>query len=327
MLVSIIVPIFNASDYIEDCVRSLMAQTYKDIEYIFVDDASTDDSLAKLKTLLDGGDLGKREHVVLLHNDVNRGIAFTRKQGMTAATGEYMIQVDSDDIVEPEFIEKLAASAIENDSDVVICDIKYDYGKWSRVKKSVVSSSIEECIYQVLTGIVHGSLCNKLLRSSIIREKGIYPVVGQDLGEDKLVILEYLEHTRKISYVNESLYIYNKTNAMSISSRSRARQSHAFVDLIGHIEALYNGKCKLTPLIAKGVLGYKSLVLGQLLLYNNELLKEHKELFKDVTVKVIVNQPSAPVHYKLAVVSYLCHVPLVNSMLRNVLRLKNKRYV
>lgn len=105
MTVSIIIPVYNVSDYIEDCMRSVMNQTYNNIECILVDDASTDDSIAKCERMI-AAYQGPIEFTVI-HHETSQGPSAARNTGTSHATGEYVFYVDSDDELSDDCIEKL----------------------------------------------------------------------------------------------------------------------------------------------------------------------------------------------------------------------------
>ena len=112
MKVSIVIPVYNAALYLEQCVRSLMMQTHQNIEYLFVDDASSDRSIYLLRSLIDQYP-SRKDQCKIFESDVNKGVAFSRRLGMKNATGDYIIQVDSDDYVAPDFIEKMLEKALD----------------------------------------------------------------------------------------------------------------------------------------------------------------------------------------------------------------------
>ena len=97
--VSVIIPIYNAATYIEKCVESLMQQTLTDVEYIFVNDASTDCSLQMLNNLLSNY---PDKHTSIINLKENKGISNARNTGLKMAKGEFITHCDSDDWVEPE---------------------------------------------------------------------------------------------------------------------------------------------------------------------------------------------------------------------------------
>ena len=112
--VSVIIPMYNAARYITHCVDGLLAQTYRDLEIIVVDDCSTDDSYRLCKETY-----GAEDRVTVLQQDENGGPAKARNTGMKAAKGDYIAFVDCDDAILPDAFEKLCAVAEETDADVV----------------------------------------------------------------------------------------------------------------------------------------------------------------------------------------------------------------
>lgn len=119
--VSVIVPIFNTSRYLRKCLDSLAHQTLTAIEFILVDDGSTDDS-GKICDEYASKDSRFR----VIHQS-NGGSAVARQTGLDAARGEYTIVCDSDDWVEPDMYEKLYRKAVETDADMVLCGYFAEY--------------------------------------------------------------------------------------------------------------------------------------------------------------------------------------------------------
>ena len=113
--VSIIVTVFDGEKYLRECIESLVNQTFKNIELIFVDDGSNDNSLNILETFAE-----KDERIVILHQE-NQGAASARNNGMKVARGKYIIFLDCDDIFEITMIEKMVDACTLNDLDVVVC--------------------------------------------------------------------------------------------------------------------------------------------------------------------------------------------------------------
>ena len=113
-MVSIIIPVFRISGYIQRCIESVINQTYKDIECIIVDDGTQDDSIEKCEKLIKeykGPIIFK-----IIHHEVNRGLSAARNTGTDAATGKYLYYLDSDDYISSNCIEKLVSYAIEDES-------------------------------------------------------------------------------------------------------------------------------------------------------------------------------------------------------------------
>lgn len=128
--VSVIIPVYNVGRYIEKCARSLFEQSLDDIEYIFVDDCSPDNSLSIVKFVSE--DYPKRKNnIKYLVHDKNRGLTTTRNTGLAVATGEFIAHCDSDDWVDVAMYEKLYNHAVEENADVCFSNFNFVYGNRS----------------------------------------------------------------------------------------------------------------------------------------------------------------------------------------------------
>lgn len=111
--VSIIVPVYNVESFLNECVQSIFAQTYKNIEIVLVDDGATDNS----GKMCDEYSL-KDDRIVVIHKE-NGGLSSARNAGIEKATGDYLIFVDSDDVISPSMVETMVSKALEYDTDIV----------------------------------------------------------------------------------------------------------------------------------------------------------------------------------------------------------------
>lgn len=121
--ISIIVPVHNTEKYLRKCVASIQAQTYKNIEIILVENASTDNSLALCH------EIAKEDNRInVIHLEVGDP-SIARNEGIKASTGEFLGFIDSDDTIEPDMYEQMINLAIKEELDIVFCDFvkKYDY--------------------------------------------------------------------------------------------------------------------------------------------------------------------------------------------------------
>ena len=125
--VSFVVAMYKVAPYIERCLRSLYGQTYENMEYVLVDDASPDDSSDLAMRLLDEFP-HRRNQVRLVRHEQNKGLSPTRRDGFYAATGDYVIFFDGDDYVELNMVEHLVQKALDEEADIVVCD--YYNGRW-----------------------------------------------------------------------------------------------------------------------------------------------------------------------------------------------------
>ncbi len=215
-LVSVIVPVYNVAPYIERCAKSLFEQTLKDIEIIFVDDCSPDNSIELVKKLA-GNYPDRLAQIRYVRHDQNRGLAQARKTGLDIATGEYVAHCDSDDYVSLEMYEKLYDEAERTKSEIVYCNLVMDYGIKQTVLSSVLSYEEKSILLERYISFDWNSLCNLLVKRSVYFGNIISYPIGIAYCEDFYVSCQLFYYAKKISKVNESLYFYNRTNESSIT--------------------------------------------------------------------------------------------------------------
>lgn len=123
-LVSILVPIYGVEKYIEKCARSLFEQTYENLEYIYVNDCSPDNSVQILNEVLNDYP-NRSRYVRIINQDKNSGVSAARNTSLDIASGKYLLFVDSDDYIDVDVVEKLVGVAESNNSDIVAYDMRY----------------------------------------------------------------------------------------------------------------------------------------------------------------------------------------------------------
>ena len=121
-LVSVIIPVYNVSPYVEECLKSVMDQTYKRLEVIIVDDCGTDDSMEKVERMLQ--DYAGEISFSILHHDCNRGLSAARNTGSDACHGDFISFIDSDDAIAKDFYQKHLA-VFDKDTAVSVCGAHY----------------------------------------------------------------------------------------------------------------------------------------------------------------------------------------------------------
>ena len=215
--VSILVPIYNVEPYIERCARSLFEQTYPNLEFVFVDDASTDKSIEILQRVIK--DYPKwYEHVIILYHDRNLGLAAARNTLINKCKGEFLIHVDSDDWIEPKAIDLLVKRQLETNADVVtgsyISHIIKDGSE--KTKKCIVPDKDRLATLKDMLKVgSYVATWNRLIRSSLYRYNNIRWVEGIDAGEDKLITPRLIYCSRKVATCDSITYHYNRNNTYS----------------------------------------------------------------------------------------------------------------
>lgn len=201
--VSIVIPVYKVEKYIAECVKSLFEQTLDDIEYIFVNDCTPDNSIKVLLEVLEQYP-NRKPQVKIIHHKKNLGAAMARKNGILAATGEYIIHCDSDDWTDPNMYHTLYQKAKDENLDIVICQ----YFEKRTDSSTLVSHKLgNNPKSKIISTPIYCSLCNKLVRRNIIDWNNIlYP--NHHMMEDAALCVQMFYFAKKIGYVNQPLYYY-----------------------------------------------------------------------------------------------------------------------
>lgn len=213
--VSVIVPIYKVEGFIERCVRSLMEQTLDEVEYIFVDDASPDQSIAILQRTL--ADYPERASLVrILTHEQNKGLPAARNTGLEVAQGEYIFHCDSDDYVEREMLAEMYATAKQQDADFLWCDWWLSFEKNERYMSQPTYDTPIDAVKAMLGGAMKYNVWNKLVLRSLYQENGIVFPAGYGMGED-MTMMMLCACAKRVAYIPKAYYHYVKLNTGAFS--------------------------------------------------------------------------------------------------------------
>lgn len=291
-LVSVLVPIYGVDKYIERCARSIFEQTYQNLEIIFVNDCTPDNSITILSKVLDGYPQRKKQTRIINH-EINKGLAAARKTALLASTGYYIQNYDSDDYVEIDMIENMVHSAQAEDADITICDWYYVYSETDKKCYISVNPSLSPSILlqQVISGEVHSGVVNKLIKRSLYFDNNIYPIDGLNMCEDLSVMFRLVYNADKIAYVSKPLYYYviDRAGAYTSQKMSLSQQKNR-TDLIVLFEEFFNCRT-ITPEISKEIHNYKVRLLCKIALYGSlDYYKQTQSYFVNIKLKDIISQ-------------------------------------
>lgn len=227
MKVSVLVPVYKAEKYIAACLHSLFSQTYDDIEYVFVNDASPDSSIDIVRQV--AHEYPQREpQVVIVENERNCGVAYTRNVLMEKATGDYIYFVDSDDFIDPDTIETLAGTAMREEADIVRCDYyKYINGKTEPVIRTPIKEGEDLMMHCLSNKYGMESLCFLFIRRSIITQHQLRFPEGINGCEDLLMTVRLFYYTNKLVDTHRPLYYYRLDNIQSITHQTQTFRTHS----------------------------------------------------------------------------------------------------
>lgn len=204
-MISVIVPVYNVAAYLGECIDSILAQTYRELEIILVDDGSTDGS----GEICD--EYAARDARIRVIHQPNGGVSCARNAGLAACTGELIGFVDADDRLHVSMIEKLARCLNENRADAAMCGF-VDYPHGAPVKKglfSVPPCDFAGTVYQMMRRNGYfTSPWAKLFRRELVFREGRFQAFDPSLsfGEDEVWLLQVLRHGKSFAFVPEALY-------------------------------------------------------------------------------------------------------------------------
>ena len=210
--ISIIVPVYNVSAYIERCVSSLLCQTLSSLEIIFIDDGSVDDSVSKIRSLIKNKP--KNKFLVRIIRQKNQGLSSARNAGIKIAQGDYLSFVDSDDAISPNFCEVTYQKAQASKADLVIADFQTCYqGCYVNYPRKSVAELIKQAedkkkrlkliFLSHIDLLAWGKLYKKELFVSKFFAKGRY-------HEDLILIPEIIMDAESIAFICDANYFYYK---------------------------------------------------------------------------------------------------------------------
>ena len=215
-MVSIIIPVYNSVQFLERCVNCVANQTYKEWELILIDDGSTDGS----GILCD--EYAKEEARIKVYHQLNKGASLARKKGIELAQGEYLTFVDSDDIVEDDYLERLFDALQKFHVKIAACDqIKHQEGTDLKVDKSGEAMLLDDqAIHDRFFNYQFWGFWGKIYHKSVF-EKIFFP--KYTINEDYVVMAQLFDRYKQMAYVPMGLYHY-MTHGESLSHQKLSRR-------------------------------------------------------------------------------------------------------
>jgi len=245
--VSVIIPCYNYANYLPDAVGSVLAQSYRDIEVIIVDDGSTDDTREVAGRLI-------REHGegrVRLIRQENQGLSAARNSGIRASKGEFSLPLDADDMLKPDYLERVL-QAVGADKSVALT--------YTWTEHFGADTARERCGEFTLRNVMlrSGPPCTALIRKSAWEQVGGYKTGMRFGGEDWEFTCSLYEAGYKGAVVPEYLFLYRKHgHSMSRTAYEAALEISSQVKLL-HPALFEPFLCRISVRLAKAVIRLKS---------------------------------------------------------------------
>lgn len=218
MKYSFIVPIYNVESYLEQCVDSLLKQTYEDYEIVLIDDGATDSSGQMADSYAE-----KYPDIVRVEHQKNAGLGGARNTGIDLARGQYLIMIDSDDYVSEKMLETVEKYLKKYDNDILIFNyVRVEENGEKKIQKLHESEAEYISMEQKQFLLEQPAAWNKVYRASLFQNTGIrYPerIYYEDLATTPCLAL----HADKIGAIQEPLYYYIQRNSSIMHSKSLQR--------------------------------------------------------------------------------------------------------
>lgn len=284
MKVSVIIPIYKVEAFIERCATTLMEQTLHEVEYIFVNDATPDNSIKILEDVV-ARYPERKEQVRIEHHEVNKGLPAARNTGLKLATGEYIFHCDSDDYVDSTMLEELYHTAKGKNADIAWCDWFLTFAKNERYMKQPSFSTPMEALKAMLSGVMKYNVWNKLVRRSLYTDNGISFPAGYGMGEDMTMMMLFAKAER-VAYIPKAFYHYVKLNnnafSQTYSDKHLEELKHNVQRIVDYMQGIYGNT------LEKELHFFKLDVKFPFLIANN--FKRWKEWYPEANAYIIQNK-------------------------------------
>lgn len=309
-LVSIITPVYNVENYISDYIKSVLSQSYKNLEIFLVDDGSID----KSGELCD--ELAKQDNRIKVIHQTNLGANYARRNGFEKSKGEFIAFVDADDIIANNFIETHLSLLNKTDSDISVgkthnfygitltkqeidqCRIKsdtIDYTVW-KDKKTILSSFITSL--PPYTNMALMCMWSKLYRRVVLEDID-WKIANYIHGEDYFINAQAYNNSKSVCYINEYCYYYRRTRAekLTLNAKDNTTPNGDKISNLAYVNELAKMYKKLS--IQSGIDLSKEIVITQCRLYTywiDKLIEIH-QLTSETWIKYIIKKllPLIPV--------------------------------
>ncbi len=296
--VSIITSVYNVERFFEKCLRSLFGQTFESVEFVFVNDYTPDNSMVVLDKVLNDYPQRKAQ-VKIVNHERNRGVASAKNTGLEAATGEYVIMIDSDDWVEPDMLEKMVAKAKENDADIVVADYYLTYAQGERRVEQSLHRDGREDIKALFMAELHGSNGNKLVRRSLYTGNGIAFFEGLNMWEDLVTSVQLFFFAGKIAHIPQAFLHYVQTNSGSYTRQVSEQSLQNMITALELIE-LFLKRHSVYDEYEESLCYLKLTAKLNLLVYGKRSLQKQRNSLYPETSGIIMKQGRISMLWRVA---------------------------
>lgn len=284
---SVIIPVYGVEKYIERCAESLFRQTLDNVEYIFVDDCTTDKSIDILTDVIAKNSsrfVDDVNVVRIVRMPFNSGLAAARRYGIQLAQGDYIIHCDSDDWVDVDLYQKMYDEAIRTRSDIVVCPICDEFEGSSRKRLSQkLPSSCAEVIETWYCNSISMYAWNKIVKTTVYRDNDILPFDEVNMWEDNGLMFRLFYYAKGLSQIDDSYYHYNRSNLNALTKVYSRNSIDQMIRCAYLLDDFFSSKSDSSK-FSKTVLTLKYLAKINLITDNYDWLEEFDTIFPESNI-------------------------------------------
>lgn len=235
--VSILVPFYKVENYVGRCVESLFTQTYKNIEYVFVNDCTPDKSMEVINEMIDK--YGVSSQCKMIIHDQNQGISASRNDCLDNMTGDYFLFIDSDDYIDNDMVELLVEAAVKEQADISGCGYIEEYADHSVEHPQKYTNDHDEMMRAITLLTIKGVMWKLLVRSTIVTEHRdeVRFIPDRNMVDDYLFCCQIFYYAQRFAGVDRCMYHwiqynpnnYTHTTIFAVESQAAAiRKTESF---------------------------------------------------------------------------------------------------
>lgn len=222
--VSILVPFYNVEKYVGRCAESLFSQTYRNIEYVFVNDCTPDNSMGVINEYIKKYGIADKCKMIL--HETNMGISASRNDCLDNMTGDYFLFVDSDDYIDSDMVELLVEAAVKDDADISGCGYIEEYADHSVKIPQKYTNNYVEMLKAITILKLKGVMWKLLIRRSIVEDNNVRFMPEKNMVDDYLFCCQVFYYSHRFTGVDKCMYHYIQFNPNNYSQRTFYNINH-----------------------------------------------------------------------------------------------------
>lgn len=240
--ISVIVPIYNVEKYIERCANSLFGQSFEDMEFIFINDCTPDNSVRLLRQVLDNYP-NRKPQTIIYDMPKNSKLAAARNQGLSLASGDYVIHCDSDDWVDPDLYQSMYDAAISTKAEIVICPIKDEFQTCTSIRSfSELHGDTQSVLEKWYAECVGMFAWNKMVKRTVYTDNAVRSFDNINMWEDNGLMMRLFYYAKGLAVIDNAYYHYNKSNGGAMTNAYGEESVAQMIECASLMESFFKQK-------------------------------------------------------------------------------------